>query len=101
MTEASTISPASTGKDSLSAVTVPSAATCSMRSVSAAATVTETSECRKSPSLMVVTWDLESGDHAPMEWGCFRAKPLTEAGARRSELPSRSTGFTALPLTES
>ena len=33
----------------------------------------------------------------PYECGCAAAYCLTEAGARRSELPSRSTGFTALP----
>ena len=50
---------------------------------------------------MVATRVLESGDQAPMEWGCFRANSLTGLGARRSELPSRSTGFTALPLIRS
>ena len=56
---------------------------------------------RKSPSPIVETWVLESGDHAPIECGCLRANSLTDAGARRSELPSRSTGLTALPLTAS
>ena len=77
----------------------PVAATCSMRTVVAAATVTDFSLCRKSPSLMVETWVLESLDHAPMRCGFWRAYSLTAFGARRSELPSRSTGFTALPLT--
>ena len=82
-------------------MTVPSAATCSIRSVSASATVTEVSECRKSPSSMVDTCEADSGDQAPIECGWLRAKLFTEAGARRSELPSRSTGLTALPLTAS
>ena len=56
---------------------------------------------RKSPPDIVATCDLESGDHAPIECGCVRAKALADAGARRSELPSRRTGLTALPLTAS
>ena len=43
----------------------------------------------------------ESGDHTPIECGFFRAYCFTDAGARRSELPSRSTGLTALPLIRS
>ena len=84
-----------------SSVTAPSSATCSIRSSPASATVTDVSECRKSPSDMVDTCEAESGDHAPIECGWRRAKFFTDAGARRSELPSRSTGFTALPLTVS
>ena len=61
--------------------------------------VTDCSVERKSPSLIVATCDLESFDHAPIECGCLRAYAFTDAGARRSELPSRSTGLTALPLT--
>ena len=37
----------------------------------------------------------------PSSAGALRANALTEAGARRSELPSRRTGLTALPLTAS
>ncbi len=66
-----------------------------------AATVTDCSVERKSPPDIVATCDFESGDHAPIECGCLRAKALTDAGARRSELPSRRTGLTALPLTAS
>ena len=62
-------------------------------------TVTDVSVERKSPSLIVETCERESGDQAPIECGWLRAYALTEAGARRSELPSRSTGLTALPLT--
>ena len=69
MTAASTISPASTGKR-FSSLVVPSAPTCSIRSVVAASTVTEVSECRKSPSLIVETWLVESLLHAPIECGC-------------------------------
>ena len=65
----------------------------------ARATVTDCSLERKSPADMVATWVLESGDQAPIEWGWLRAYAFTDAGARRSELPSRSTGLTALPLT--
>ncbi len=100
-TAASTISPSCTGSDCLRTVVVPSAPTCSMRSVVAAGTVTDVSECRKSPSVIVATWLFVSGDQAPIECGWLRAYALTDAGARRSELPSRSTGLTALPLTAS
>ena len=82
-------------------VTEPSAATCSIRSVSPEAIVTDCSVERKSPSDIVETCDLDSPDHAPIECGCLRANAFTEAGARRSELPSRSTGLTALPFTAS
>ncbi len=61
----------------------------------------EVSEWRKSPSAIVVTCEADSGDHAPIECGWLRANCLTLAGARRSELPSRSTGLTALPFTAS
>ena len=44
-------------------------------------------------------WSSSRRVHAPIEWGCLRAYCLTESAARRSELPSRSTGLTALPLT--
>ncbi len=47
----------------------------------------------------VETCVLESADQAPMRWGFWRAYSLTALGARRSELPSRSTGFTALPFS--
>ncbi len=67
MTAASTISPACTRRPSLSTVVEPSAATCSMRSVAGASSVTDVSEWRKSPSVIVETWLLVSGDQAPME----------------------------------
>jgi hypothetical protein len=72
-----------------------------MRTSVGSATVTEASVERKSPSAIVATWVLEPGDQAPIECGCLRANALTDAGARRSELPSRKTGLTALPLTAS
>ena len=87
---------------SLSTVTAPSAATCSIRSSSSAverdrplgrAEVAVAHRRRRAV--------LESFDHAPIECGCLRAYSFTEAGARRSELPSRRTGLTALPLTRS
>ena len=79
--------------------TVPSL--CSIRSTSSRSIVTDFSVERKSPSLIVETCVLESFDHAPIECGCLRANAFTEAGARRSELPSRRTGLTALPFTRS
>ena len=48
---------------------------------------------------MWATWLLESADHAPIECGFFWANAFTGAATRRSELPSRNTGFTALPST--
>ena len=48
---------------------------------------------------MWATCDFESADHAPSLCGCFFENAFTESGDRRSELPSRSTGFTALPST--
>ena len=72
-----------------------------MRSSPAPSTVTDCSVERKSSAPIVATCVRESPDHAPIECGWLRANALTEAGARRSELPSRSTGLTALPLTVS
>ena len=60
---------------------------------------TDFSLWKKSSASMVATLVLESAVQAPMEWGCFWAKFFTDWGARRSELPSRRTGFTAEPLT--
>ena len=75
------------------------AGTNSIRTVVAAATVTDFSLEKKSSWPIVATEVLEVGDHAPMEWGCLRAYSLTAFGARRSELPSRRTGLTAEPMT--
>ncbi len=41
----------------------------------------------------------ESALQAPILCGLLRAYCFTAPAARRSELPSRSTGFTALPST--
>jgi hypothetical protein len=46
---------------------------------------------------MWATWAFESGFQAPSLCGFFFEKFFTAGGERRSELPSRSTGFTALP----
>jgi hypothetical protein len=73
MTAASMISPACTANGDLRTVVVPSAPTCSMRIWVAAGSVTDFSECRKSPSVMVATELLESLLHAPIECGCLRA----------------------------
>jgi hypothetical protein len=53
---------------------------------------------RKSSAVMCATLVFDSPDQDPIECGWLRAYCLTDAGARRSELPSRSTGLTALPL---
>jgi hypothetical protein len=44
-----------------------------MRTEPSADAVTDCSVERKSPSLIVETWDRESEDHAPIEWGWLRA----------------------------
>ena len=54
---------------------------------------------RKSSWPIVATLVFDSADQAPIGAGGSCAYSFTEAGARRSELPSRSTGFTAEPLT--
>ena len=92
-------SPASTGTDSRRTVVVPSSCTSSMRSEPSFSTITDFSLDRKSLTPMVATLVFDSAVHAPIECGCCRAYSLTDAGARRSELPSRRTGLTALPLT--
>jgi hypothetical protein len=99
MTVESITSPASTGTERLSSTTAPSAPTCSMRTLPSAATVSDCSLERKSWSPIVATCVFDSGDHAPIECGCDLAYSLTAFGARRSELPSRSTGLTADPST--
>ena len=100
MRVASSTSPARSSSPSLRTVTV-SPATCSMRTVVAASRVTDVSFERKSPSLIVATCVGESADQARSRCGLFFAYSFTARGARRSELPWRRTGFTALPLTRS
>ena len=78
---------------------LPSAPTNSIFTSVAAGTVTDFSFEKKSSLPMVATLVFESADHAPIECGCLRAYSFTALGARRSELPSRRTGLTALPLT--
>ena len=100
ITVESTTSPASTGIDGLSTVSVPSAAMCTIDRVSSDCRTTDCSLSRKSSASMVATEVFESSLHSPMRCGWALAKFFTAAGARRSELPSRSTGFTAEPMTE-
>ena len=69
--------------------------------VSAAGETTDNSFEAKSFSPIVATVVFESADHSPIECGYFFAYCLIALGARRSELPSRRTGLTAEPLTES
>ena len=95
----STISSASTGTDSRSTVVSPSSPTSSIRRLPSAATTADFSLERKSSASMCATLVLDPDVQAPIECGWLRAYCLTESGARRSELPSRSTGLTALPLT--
>ena len=48
---------------------------------------------------MWATCDFESRLQAPIECGLALANAFTAAATRRSELPSRNTGLTALPST--
>ena len=72
----------------------------SIRTVVASGTVTDFSLVAKSPRLMVATCAFESGVHLAQLVRVLLARiPSPRPAARRSELPSRSTGFTALPST--
>ena len=95
----SSTSPAFSAILSFRTVTVPLLSVNSIRTVVASGTVTDFSLVAKSPRLMVATCAFESGVQRPSLCGCFLAYSFTAAAARRSELPSRSTGFTALPST--
>jgi hypothetical protein len=64
----SSTSPACSDSEPLSTVTMPSLATCSIRTVVAAGSVTDTSR-RKSLALMVDTWVFESAGHGCMRGG--------------------------------
>ena len=100
MTAASMISPLETLVCSLSTVTLPSRSTCSIRTVPSRSIVCERSVARKSSSLIVDTCERESRvTTRPLSGDGGGRAALTEAGARRSEFPWRSTGLTALPLT--
>ena len=101
ITAVSITSPASRGTDGFKTVTVPSPPANSIRTSQAAPTVTDRSLPKKSPPSMCATraFDPDSGQACIMRCGCFWAKRFTEAAGRRSELPSRSTGFTAEPST--
>ena len=72
-TVASTTSPSSTGRPSLSTVVVPSVATWRMVRVSSPPSTTDCSLSRKSSMPIVATLVLLSGLQAPIECGCLRA----------------------------
>src|SRR6266849_6032999 len=93
---ASTTSSVSTGTDSRSTVIVPLSATNSIRNESSDLITTDFSDVRKSPAVMCATFVLEFEDQAPMGGGCTLASWLSEAGGRRSELPSGRTGTATL-----
>ena len=101
MTAASTTSPASRGTRSFRTLTAPPASTNSMLTSHGRSTVTERSLPKKSPSRMWATrvFDPSAGHGFIMRCGCFCANRFTAAAGRRSELPSRRTGFTADPRT--
>ena len=100
MRDASTTSPLASASGPRSAVGAPPpAGTNSIFTVVSAAMVADFSEPKKSSPVMCTTLVLESLGHARSLCGFFCAKAFTGAATRRSELPSRSTGFTALPST--
>ena len=101
MTAASTTSPASMGTFSFRTATAPPASTNSMRTSHGSSTVRERSLPKKSPSCMWATrvFDPDAGHGFIMRCGCRCAKRFTAAAGRRSEFPSRRTGFTADPST--
>ena len=101
MTAVSMTSPARSPTSCLSTVVVPSAATNSIRTLVAASIVAERSLPKKSLSCICATRVAEpsAGQSRIMRCGFFCANRLTDVAARRSELPSRSTGFTAEPST--
>jgi len=103
MKVASMTSPSSSGQSAFRTVRSPPLASNSIFAVpvETAGTVTDFSLEKKSFSPIVATWVLDELDHAPMRCGFFLAYSLTALGARRSELPSRRTGFTAEPLMAS
>ena len=73
ITAASTTSPARTAMGGRSSLTVPSAATSSTDRLESAAITADCSVERKSPEDMWATLVRDSGDQAPMRWGCVRA----------------------------
>ena len=101
MTAASTTSPASSGTLALRTVTAPPASTNSMRASHGCSRVTERSLPKKSFSCMWATrvFDPDAGHAFIIRCGCFCANRFTAAAGRRSEFPSRRTGFTADPST--
>mmetsp|Transcript_8915 Transcript_8915/g.40504 ORF Transcript_8915/g.40504 Transcript_8915/m.40504 type:complete len:308 (+) Transcript_8915:3015-3938(+) len=96
---ASKISSACAGTLSLRTVTAPSAACSSTRRDPGAAITDDFSEPKKSSPGMDLTSVLESPDQSLSLCGLALAKSFTGPATRRSLLPSRSTGLTALPMT--
>src|SRR5579871_4598605 len=105
MTAQSIISPLVSGILCFRTFAAPAESTNSMRTSVAELTVTDFSLPKKSLLLMWATRVTEPGPSGPdlgqgfIFVGCFRANAFTDQGARRSELPSRNTGFTAEPRT--
>ncbi len=98
ITVESITSPASSGNSVFSTVTVPSEPTCSMRTSRRSVDghrLLVRCEVAANPSSRRGSGSRSTT--APIECGFFRAYSLTAFGARRSELPCRSTGLTAEP----
>mmetsp|Transcript_2304 Transcript_2304/g.6414 ORF Transcript_2304/g.6414 Transcript_2304/m.6414 type:complete len:255 (-) Transcript_2304:583-1347(-) len=101
MQEASITSPFTRAGPSLRTVSLPASSTCTMRTLPSLLKVVDFSLPKKSLPAMLATRVRASLLHSRIRtggrvrWAYF----FTGAATRRSELPSRSTGFTALPST--
>ena len=96
ITAASITSPARTGT-LIRATVAPSAATCSIRDDAVAGHRDRLLGGAEVALAHRRDVRARACDQAPIGCGCARAYAFTDADARRSELPCRSTGFTALP----
>mmetsp|Transcript_33551 Transcript_33551/g.84234 ORF Transcript_33551/g.84234 Transcript_33551/m.84234 type:complete len:211 (+) Transcript_33551:1344-1976(+) len=101
MTEASRISFSMTARPDFRTVFLPCASTWVIWIFVSLGTTYDFSLPKKSPDFMWATWVLDTGGQGRMRTGgrlrC--AFFFTGSATRRSELPSRSTGLTALPST--
>ena len=103
MKVASTTSPSRYFRPSLSTVSLPAASVKVILAAPACAAVmvADFSFAKKSLPGIEATQVFDAAVHSPIECGFFLAYSLTALAERRSELPSRRTGFTAEPLIAS
>mmetsp|Transcript_19219 Transcript_19219/g.30623 ORF Transcript_19219/g.30623 Transcript_19219/m.30623 type:complete len:331 (+) Transcript_19219:1895-2887(+) len=98
MHEESRTSPSCSLSPSFMTVVLPSDSN-SIFTVSAFDMTTDCSLPKKSPDVICATEVLLAGVHGPSFLGFAMQFSFTGAATRRSEFPSRRTGFTALPRT--